>query len=81
MREALEKVLGAYVTGITEMKNFEVVKDKVFSQSQGIVKRMDIQREALLLPGRRTIVPRSLRKGKLRVFSFPGKRAIVGDLI
>ena len=45
MREALEKALGAYVTGITEMKNFEVVKDKVFSQSQGIVKRMDIQRE------------------------------------
>ena len=33
MREALEKALGAYVTGITEMKNFEVVKDKVFSQS------------------------------------------------
>ena len=45
MREALEKALGAYVTGITEMKNFEVVKDKVFSQSQGIVKRMDILRE------------------------------------
>ena len=45
MREALEKALGAYVTGITEMKDFEVVKDKVFSQSQGIVKRMDIQRE------------------------------------
>ena len=45
MREALEKALGAYVTGITEMKDFEVVKDKVFSQSQGIVKRMDILRE------------------------------------
>ena len=45
MREALEKALGAYVTGITEMKDFEVVRDKVFSQSQGIVKRMDILRE------------------------------------
>ena len=45
MRDALEKAIGAYVTGITEMKDFEVVKDKVFSQSQGIVKRMDIQKE------------------------------------
>lgn len=45
MREALEKALGAYVSGITEMKNFEVVKDKVFSQSQGIVKGMEILKE------------------------------------
>ena len=34
-RDALEKALGAYVTGITEMQNFEVVKDKVFSQTTG----------------------------------------------
>ena len=41
-RDALEKALGAYVTGITEMKNYEVVKDKVFSQTAGIVKKIDI---------------------------------------
>lgn len=36
-RDALEKGLGAYVQGITEMKDFEVIRDKVFSQAQGIV--------------------------------------------
>lgn len=36
-RDALEKGVGAYVHGITEMKDFAVVRDKVFSQSQGIV--------------------------------------------
>ena len=41
-RDALEKALGAYVTGITEMRNYEVVKDKVFSQTTGIVKKFDI---------------------------------------
>ena len=44
-REALEKALGAFVEGITEMKDFEVVKDKVFSQTRGLVKRLDIKRE------------------------------------
>lgn len=44
-REALEKALGAFVEGITEMKDFEVVKDKVFSQARGLVKRLDIKRE------------------------------------
>ncbi len=36
-RDALEKGIGAYVQGITEMKDFEVVRDRVFSQSQGLV--------------------------------------------
>ena len=36
-RDALEKGIGAYVEGITEMKDFQVVRDKVFSQSQGLV--------------------------------------------
>jgi predicted Fe-Mo cluster-binding NifX family protein len=44
-RDALEKALGAYVTGITEMQNYMVVKDKVFSQTTGIVKKFDIIRE------------------------------------
>ena len=44
-RDALEKALGATVQGVTEMKNYEVVRDKVFSQTQGIVKNFDILRE------------------------------------
>ena len=44
-RDALEKGVGAMVQGITEMKDFQVVKDKVFSQSQGLVKTFDISRE------------------------------------
>jgi hypothetical protein len=41
----LEKALGATVHGVTEMKNYEVVRDKVFSQTQGLVKNFDILRE------------------------------------
>jgi hypothetical protein len=44
-RDALEKAVGATVHGVTEMKNYEVVRDKVFSQTQGIVKNFDIVRE------------------------------------
>ena len=44
-RDALEKALGATVYGVTEMKDYEVVRDKVFSQTQGIVKNFDIVRE------------------------------------
>lgn len=44
-RDALEKALGAYVTGITEVENYAVVKDKVFSQTTGIVTGFDIVRE------------------------------------
>ena len=44
-RDALEKALGACVTGITEMENYEVTRDKVFSKSAGIVKGFDIIKE------------------------------------
>ena len=44
-RDALEKALGATVTGITEMQNYQVVKDKVFSQTTGLVKDFDVLRE------------------------------------
>lgn len=45
-RDALEKGIGAYVEGITEMKDFQVVRDKVFSQAKGIVKSFDVLSEA-----------------------------------
>lgn len=44
-RDAIEKGIGAYVEGITEMKDFEVVKDKVFSKAQGLVTDFKIVRE------------------------------------
>jgi hypothetical protein len=44
-RDALEKALGAQVTGVTEMENYAVVRDKVFSQTTGLVKGFDITRE------------------------------------
>ena len=44
-RDALEKALGAVVTGVTEMQNYEVVRDKVFSQTQGIVRKFDVVHE------------------------------------
>ena len=44
-RDALEKALGACVTGITEMENFAVTRDKVFSKASGIVKDFKIVSE------------------------------------
>ncbi|MCF7935332.1 MAG: hypothetical protein K9L28_03175 [Synergistales bacterium] len=44
-RDALEKGVGAYVEGITEMKDFQVVKDKVFSQAQGLVTGFEVLEE------------------------------------
>lgn len=46
-RDALEKALGACVTGITEMENFEVTRDKVFSKSAGIVKSFEVIKETV----------------------------------
>jgi hypothetical protein len=44
-RDALEKALGATVQGVTEMQNYQVVRDKVFSQTTGLVKNFDTLRE------------------------------------
>ncbi|MBQ7733491.1 MAG: hypothetical protein IJT58_05685 [Synergistaceae bacterium] len=44
-RDALEKALGACVTGITEMENFAVTRDKVFSKSSGLIKDFRILSE------------------------------------
>ncbi len=44
-RDALEKALGACVAGITEMENFTVTRDKVFSKSKGIVKDFKVTEE------------------------------------
>ena len=41
-RDAIEKALGACVAGITEMENFAVTRDKVFSRSKGLVKDFKI---------------------------------------
>ncbi len=46
-RDALEKALGAMVTGVTEMENYAVVRDKVFSQTSGIVKQFEIVNETI----------------------------------
>ncbi|HQH78443.1 MAG TPA: hypothetical protein PK535_05720 [Synergistaceae bacterium] len=65
-REALEKGIGAYVEGITEMKDFMVVKDKVFSQAQGLVTDLKVldefvdQEEIYHLKARCTVSARKL---------------------
>jgi hypothetical protein len=46
-RGALEQAMGARVEGITEMENYAIVKDKVFSQTKGIVKKFDILSEKI----------------------------------
>ncbi len=44
-RNAIEKAIGAYVEGITQMENFMVVKDRVFSHAQGLVTDFKILKE------------------------------------
>ncbi len=45
MRNALENAIGTFVQSVSKMENFEVVKDRVFTQTQGLVKRVDVKRE------------------------------------
>jgi hypothetical protein len=44
-RDAVERAMGALVSGVTVMDKYEVVKDKVFSKTEGIVKKFDVVRE------------------------------------
>ena len=44
-RDAVEKGIGAYVESVSEMKEFQVVKDRVFSQARGIVKDLKVTKE------------------------------------
>ncbi len=44
-RDAIEKGIGAYVESVSEMKEFEIVKDRVFSQAKGIVKDLKVTKE------------------------------------
>jgi len=46
-RDALEKALGAYVEGITEMRDFALVRDKVLSRSQGLVTEFEPLKEGV----------------------------------
>jgi hypothetical protein len=57
-RNALEKAMGARVEGITEMENYAIVKDKVFSQTKGIVKNFDILSEKVDADGLLVITAR-----------------------
>jgi hypothetical protein len=44
-RNAIEQGIGAFIDGYTSVKDFQVVTDKVFSTSQGIIKKFDVIRE------------------------------------
>ncbi|PIE55267.1 MAG: hypothetical protein CSA35_02200 [Dethiosulfovibrio peptidovorans] len=45
-RNAIEQAIGARVEGITEMKDFQVVRDKVFSKARGLVQDLEIIKES-----------------------------------
>jgi len=44
-REALEKVVGAYVTSTTRVRNFEVVEDRIYSRSTGFINSVVVLQE------------------------------------
>ena len=45
IRNAIDNAVGTYVDSVTRIENYQVVSDKLFTQSQGLVKAMDVQRE------------------------------------
>ena len=46
LRNAIEVGLGTYITSVTEMKDYEVIKDKITQLSRGFVKNYDILEES-----------------------------------
>lgn len=45
IRNAIDNAVGTYVSSVTRIENYQVVSDKLFAQSSGLVKAMDVQRE------------------------------------
>ena len=45
IRNAIDNAVGTYVDSVTQIENYQVVSDKLFTQSKGLVNAMDIQRE------------------------------------
>ena len=45
IRNAIDNAVGTYVSSVTQIENYQVVSDKLFTQSGAIVKAMDVQRE------------------------------------
>jgi hypothetical protein len=44
-RDAVEQVMGVFISSESEMKNFDLVKDEVLSKTQGFVKRSKVVKE------------------------------------
>ena len=44
-RDALDKAIGSFVASVTKIENYQAVSDKVFSQAQGLVKKVEVVRE------------------------------------
>src|SRR5256885_585039 len=44
-RQAVETALGAYVTSVTDVKNFQVVKDEIKTSAEGYVSDIEILEE------------------------------------
>ncbi len=62
-REAVERVVGAYVTSETLVENFQVVKDRIYSKAGGFINSYEILREEhgemyrILIQARVSITP------------------------
>src|SRR3989339_1416989 len=44
-RSAVEQAVGVFINSQTEVENFELKKDKIFSKTQGYIKRFSILKE------------------------------------
>ncbi|MDR1514788.1 MAG: hypothetical protein LBS45_03760 [Synergistaceae bacterium] len=59
-RSAIEQGIGAFIDGYTEMKDYQVVTDKVFSKAQGIIKKFEVLNERKDADGLITIEARAV---------------------
>ena len=44
-RDALDKAIGSMVASVTKIENYQAVSDKVFTQAQGLVKKIEVVSE------------------------------------
>ncbi len=45
-RSAVEEAVGVFIQSRTEIENFELKKDKIFSRTQGYIKRFAVLKES-----------------------------------
>ncbi|MDR3265882.1 MAG: hypothetical protein LBT15_07720 [Synergistaceae bacterium] len=83
-RDAIEQGIGVFIDGYTSVKDYQVVTDKVFSTTQGIIKKFDIlderkDKDGMFIIEARAVVTAAALDGALGpvVLDMLGNRRVV----